>query len=914
MKLRKIAQALALGFLLVGSLLISQPAPSPSLPAGVQMVTSVEGITEYSLPNGLHVLLFPDTSKSTITVNLTYKVGSRQESYGETGMAHLLEHMLFKGTPKHANIPKELNDRGAQFNATTDLDRTNFFETLPASEDNLKFMLSLESDRMINSNVCRKDLDSEMTVVRNEFERGENSPNVVLYQRMVETAYIAHAYGRPVIGYRSDIEDVPIERLQAFYHKYYQPDDAVLTVAGQINPLITLQGIVDTFGLIPRPNRQLTSPYTLEPEQDGARSVTVNRVGDIQIVGSMYHIPASSDPDYAALEVLLSILGNVPSGRLYKALVEGEKASSVNADLFLSHDPGLLYATASLNKNRNAEQVASILQTTMEMFVKAPPTKEEVDRARTSLLADRERTVNDSSRLGFDLSEWIGCGDWRLFFLDRDRIRAVTPADVERVAAKYLIASNRTAGVFEPAVQPPVRAQIPAPGDLEVMLGNYRGEEAIAQGEAFDPSPANIDKRTVRIDETSGLKMAFLEKKTRGNLVFADLVFHYGSSATLPHSAVQGQLMAAMLQRGTDKHTRQQIQDELDRLKATLVVYSSDAGVLRIRLQTTHDNLVPAIDLVSEILRLPAFPPEELESLKRQAITESESKRHDPNAVAGEVLGRLTSPYPPNSPRYIETVDERESSIKATTVQSLKALYEQISGNNADIAIVGDFESAAIKAQCERLFGGWKSSTQFARVPQEDFVVDGQRQVIEIPDKANAVYLSQINLKIRDTDPDFPALLMASEMMGGGMLHSRLADRIRQKDGLSYAVSMQFYAGALDSVGSIVNFAIFAPQNLSRIEDDFRDEFAKAAATGFTVDELNASRQGWLHRREVSRGRDAAVAGTLSSYLFLDRTFAYDAGLEAAIAKVTPEQATAAVRKYMQLSKFVIVTAGSFNK
>jgi zinc protease len=914
MKLFKVVLLSTLGLIMVAPLVNAQQVPPPSLPTGVIMVTSVEGITEYSLPNGLHVLLFPDGSKSTITVNVTYTVGSRQESYGETGMAHLLEHMLFKGTPTHSHIPKELNDHGAQFNASTAYDRTNYFETLPASEDNLKLMLGLESDRMINSTVSRKDLDSEMTVVRNEFERGENSPGNVLFQRMAETAYIAHAYGRPVIGFRSDIEDVPIEMLQAFYHKYYQPDDAVLTVAGQIDPMITLLHIVDTFGAIPRPTRLLASPYTLEPEQDGDRSATVTRVGDIQIVGSMYHIPASSDQDYPPLEVLTSILANAPSGRLYKALVESGKASSVNADLFLSHDPGLLYAMANLNKSGNAQDTASILQATMETFAKAPPTKEEVDRARISLLTDRERTLNDSSRLGFDLSEWIGCGDWRLFFLDRDRIRAVTTADVERVAAKYLISSNRTAGVFEPATQPPVRAQVPPLGNLEAMLLNYKGQKAIAQGEAFDPIPANLDKRTVRIDTKSGLKIALLELKTRGGLVYANFVFHYGSPTSLPHSAVPAQLMAAMLQRGTDKHTRQQIQDELDHLKATLSISSSDVGSLRVQLQTTHENLKAAVELVSELLQQAAFPPEELEPLKRQALTQSESQRHDPNAVAGKVLGRLTSPYPSDSPRYIETLDEREDSIKSTTVDSLKALHSQLNANNADMAFVGDFDSTAVQTEVEGLFGSWKSSTPFARVPQEEFSVVGQHQVIEIPDKANAVYLSQINLKIRDTDPDYPALLMAAEMMGGGTLHSRLADRIRQKDGLSYAVSLQLYAAPLDSVGSVVNFAIFAPQNLSRIEEDFREEFAKAAATGFTADELNASRQGWLRRREVSRGQNADVAGVLSNYLFLDRTFAYDAGLETAVDKVTLEQATAALKEYMDPAKFVVVTAGSFNK
>src|SRR5262245_47748992 len=195
---------------------VAAQAPAAPLPAGVQRVTSVEGITEYALPNGLRVLLFPDQSKSTITVNVTYLVGSKHENYGETGMAHLLEHLLFKGSTKHTDIPKELQDHGSRPNGTTSYERTNYFETFSASDVNLEWALDLESDRMVNSFVAKKDLDSEMTVVRNEFEAGENNPLGVLYQRVLSTAYPWHNYGKSTIGSRADIENVPIDRLQAF--------------------------------------------------------------------------------------------------------------------------------------------------------------------------------------------------------------------------------------------------------------------------------------------------------------------------------------------------------------------------------------------------------------------------------------------------------------------------------------------------------------------------------------------------------------------------------------------------------------------------------------------------------------------------------------------------------------------------
>ena len=259
-------------------LLLAVPA------AAQQRIASVEGITEYRLANGLRVLLFPDQSKPTVTVNITYLVGSAQEGYGETGMAHLLEHLQFKGSKGHTNIPQELTERGARTNATTWLDRTNFFETLQATDANLQWALGLEADRMVNSFIARKDLDSEMTVVRNEFERGENDPSSVLEERVLSTAFLWHNYGHSTIGARSDIENVPIDRLQAFYRRFYQPDNAVLLVAGRFDEPKTLATIQSLFGAIAKPDRELPKVYTQEPTQDGERIVRLRRVGDSKVV------------------------------------------------------------------------------------------------------------------------------------------------------------------------------------------------------------------------------------------------------------------------------------------------------------------------------------------------------------------------------------------------------------------------------------------------------------------------------------------------------------------------------------------------------------------------------------------------------------------------------------------------------
>ncbi|HMF58283.1 MAG TPA: pitrilysin family protein, partial [Pyrinomonadaceae bacterium] len=495
-------------------------AAATALPQGVERVTSVEGITEYRLQNGLRVLLFPDMTKPTTTVNITYMVGSRNENYGETGMAHLLEHMMFKGTPNHKNVPQELSAHGARPNGTTWLDRTNYYETFQASDENLSWALDLEADRMINSYVARRDLDSEMTVVRNEFESGENNPVRILIERMMSTAFLWHNYGHSTIGARSDIENVPIERLQAFYHNYYQPDNAILLVAGKFDESKTLAFIQKYFGAIPRPTRVIQKTYTSEPTQDGEREVTLRRVGDVQVAGVVYHVPAGSHPDFAAIDVLNHILTTDTTGRLYKALVETHKATGVFGLNFQQREPGTAIFGAVVRQDAPLDAARDALIQTIESFSTTPPTREEVERARTSLLKNVDLTLNNSENVGLELSEWMAMGDWRLFFIHRDRIRKVTPEDVQRVASQYFKPSNRTLGLFVPT-QRPDRAEIPPMPDVNAMVSSYHGDAAVAAGEAFDPSPVNIESRTVRSSAPNGMKIALLSKKTRGQTVIA---------------------------------------------------------------------------------------------------------------------------------------------------------------------------------------------------------------------------------------------------------------------------------------------------------------------------------------------------------------------------------------------------------
>ena len=391
-------------------------AASPSGVKGITKITTVEGIAEYRVDsNGFRVLLFPDATKPTITVNMTYLVGSRMENYGETGMAHLLEHMMFKGTPKHPHIDQEYNQRGARFNGSTAMDRTNYYEITRASDDNLAWALEMESDRMVHSFIARKDLDSEMTVVRNEYEMGENSPFSVLMKRLQSVMYDWHSYGRATIGNRSDIENVPIERLQAFYHLYYQPDNAVLMVAGKFDEKKALALVAKYFGPIPKPRRALPKFWTVEPTQDGDRiDFTVRRKGDIQIVMVGYHVPSNLHEESDPLGFASSILGSMPTGRLHKALVEKGLASQVFSIPIMGVDPGILIFGAVVKKGEQLDPVQKELTRVVETFADEPPTPEEIERTRQLYANQAEKTLDNMESIGVEMSEYIALGDWRL--------------------------------------------------------------------------------------------------------------------------------------------------------------------------------------------------------------------------------------------------------------------------------------------------------------------------------------------------------------------------------------------------------------------------------------------------------------------------------------------------------------------
>jgi len=899
----------------LGALLAAQV-----LPRGVQKGATLAGITEYTFPNGLHALLLPDSGSSTITVNVTYLVGSRHEGYGETGMAHLLEHMNFIRSTHDREIKKELEDHGARWNGTTDYDRTNYFETVNASDDNLRWALGLEAERMVNMRMEKPLLDTEMTVVRNEFERGENNVQSVLEERVMSTAYLWHNYGKSTIGSRADIERVPIDRLAAFYRKYYQPDNAFITIAGQIDAAKTLQVIAATLGAIPKPTRVLDATYTTEPPQDGERTVELRRVGRGKNLIIAYHGPAMAHPDSAALEVMSGILaGRGGTGRFDKAIIEPKKALSVGMSFQELHDPGFAEIRASLDDTQSIDDVKKTILETVAALMREAPSRDEVDRAKTRILQGMDRTFANSQQLAMQINETIASGDWRLLFTNYEEIRRVTPEDVTRVAKAYFKDSNRTVGVFIPDAAPE-RTAVPEAPPIDALLKAYTPEIHVNVGDAIDPSPAALERRIQRAT-AGGIRLAMMSKGTRGDRVQASLTLRFGDEHNLAGKAAAAQMADALLMRGTKTKSRQQIQDEMQRLNATINVGGGGGrggggratGSVGATISTTAENVIPALRLAVEILKEPAFPAADFEQIRQQQIAQIERGRTEPGTLVSQLLQSHLSDYPRSDVRHVRTIDEEIADLKAVTLDDVKNFHRDFFGaSHGELVAVGKFDPIELQKAANDLLAPWKSSSPYARIFNTYAPVSPINTKIETPDKENAQFSAGLRVRMNDSDPEYPAMVLANYMFGGGGLTSRFPDRVRNREGLSYSVGTNFTAPVEGDAAAFSASAIANPGNTPKVEASFVDELTRTLRDGFTQQELARAKAAIRDERIGGRSSDGGVLSLLAAREPYGRTLMWDEQMDAKLQALTLDQVNVAFRRYVSAAQVSIVKGGDF--
>ena len=901
-------------FLAVCAVLPVQAQETIALPHGVTRVQMVEGIAQYRLANGLKVLLAPDLSDDRVTVNLTYLVGSRHEGYGEAGMAHLLEHLLFKGTPTTPDPKVEFRKRGFTFNGSTTADRTNYFATFVASQESLDWYLGWQADAMLNSFIAKKDLDSEMPVVRSEFEIAGNNPFAALSQRVTAAAYAWHNYGKPTIGNQSDIEHVDILKLQAFYKRYYRPDNAVLLVAGKFDLAPTLASVQKTLGALNRPLAPIPQTYTLEPMQDGEHSVVVRRPASSQVLLTLYHAPAGLHPDNIALAVLVTALGDVPSGRLHKALVETKLAQSVFADTDRQREASSIVFGTVFGPDDDPALRQKLLLGIVENLAIEPLRQDEFDRAKTKLEKDLELEFANAAAVANEALDSDVLGDWRAVFVDRDRLKTVTLDDVNRVARTYLLPDNRTLGHLIPT-KTPVRAPELKRPDVAAYLQGYPLHEKGLESTAFDFSPRSLQDKVALATTGAGIKIAELSKPVRGDLASMTIALKFGTVESLHKQAAVAALAGQMLDKGTSTMTRQQIHDEQVRLGADLSMQFGQSGGT-VSLTVKKENLKPALDLITHLLRQSNFPEKEFEEIRAAEIKRIEGQVKDKSAQANNAWRRYGNPYPKGDPRYRHTLEEWLQEIKSVGRDQAFAFYQRFYGaQNAQITLLGQIDVKAYQQELALALDGWKAPEAWQRIAQPLVERPPARLIYDTPDKTNVSLLAQHSLPLRSGqyDPEDFSMALATRIFGGGP-GSRLWVRLRESGGLSYNAGASYGASRYEANASISLSAEVAPGNVSKVEAALKEELVRSLQDGFTPDEVESFKHEFLADRLRRRSGDDWAMGFMADQMeFNEAADAYEKN-DALIESLTAAQVNAAWRKYVKPEKLVWAVFGDQSK
>ncbi len=895
--------------LLIPALALAMAVPAfsaeekPAQIPGVAFVRTAGPISEYRLEsNGLRILLVPEKSAPVVTFMVTYHVGSRNEVTGTTGATHLLEHLMFKGTEKFdrskgTGFDQVLERAGAETNATTWLDRTNYFATVPANA--LPLLVEAEADRMRNLALREDDRRPEMVVVRNEFERGENEPRNALDKELWSAAFQAHPYHHDTIGWRSDIEKVPIAKLREFYDTFYWPDNATATVIGDFDPAAALAEIKKHYGAIPKAPHPIPQIYTEEPEQTGPRRVVVKRGGELGVVAIAHKIPAATHADWPAVQVFSAILAHGKTSRCYRALTDKNLTTEVASQLSFNHDPSLHITTAELTPGTKHEVAERALTAEIERMKKDGVTAAEVQTAIAKLLAERAYARDGSFAQAEQINEAIAVGDWTLYVSLEEKFKAVTEAEVKRVANAYFVERHSVTGWFIPSSEPG------GPAEKKQADEKPKLKEVVpakAPGQALPPPTATNYASSVVREKIAGVELLLCRTGVKDAVTLHASIAAGETAAANPALA---HLTAAMIERGTTKHDQFAIADMLE--KAGVVIEPKVNGdTLELGIKLLRKDIPLVVSLLAEQLRMPAFSATEFAKAKKQLVAEAQQTLEDTDAQAAIAFSQAV--FPPGHPSRRAGIAELIAAVEKTKVAEVRAFHAANYGpDGLRIAAAGDLDPAAFKSEVAKAFAGWKGG--HAPKPADAPATASTEKTVELPDKSSvSVIIGQSN-GLRATDPDWIALNIGTGILGRGFT-SRLVGNVRDREGLTYGIGATL-AGDSFRTGSWYTKATFAPALLERGIESTRREIQSWWEKGITAGELE-------YRKSAAAGQ-FTVALETSHGLAEQLLRCAERGLEISwldefpgkVRALTIEQVNAAVKKHLDPAKMATVKAGT---
>jgi len=880
--------------------------------SGFTKVREAGGIEEFLYTkNGLKVLLMQDHSAPVVTFQVTYRVGSANEVPGVTGATHLLEHLLFKGSPKFnkkdgTSVTMLLQNIGAQMNATTWNDRTNYYETIPS--EHLELAIEIEADRMRNAYLHQADKEAEMTVVRNEFERGENSPFQLLNKEIWASAYIAHPYHHSTIGWRSDVENMPNEKLKDFYNTYYWPDNATVSVIGDFQKEATLALIDQYFGVILKAPHPFPQPTTEEPRQYGPRRVVVKKPGQMNIVNIGFKTPGVLHEDYPALSILNGILSSGKLSRLSRAIEDTGKGVNAGSNLSYFKLAGMLivYGIPTPGKLSN-EEMETLLLAELERIKNEGASEEEIKRTLKKFSVSTLLGRDGTGAIASDLNEAIAIGDWTEYVHGLERLKKISPADVQRVAQKYLVEDQSTTGYF--------LAQKPGGSQKPQTAGSPN--RFVAEGPYYYRQPKNHrsdghsinDTKRIQRQTINGLDLVTVKTGAKGFVKFAGDV-NAGTYLSKDNPLI-AELVMGMLDKGTTQHSKLEIAGQLESLGASIRFSNSNIpSKISFSGQCLVEDLDAVLSLLVEQLRYPAFNEKEFEVLKSQNKGNIQFSMDDPNTNAQIQMNQMI--YPEGHPNYALSLTEALAFIDQVTLEDLKAFHQKYYGpNGIQLVIVGDVEAQSAQNKIKETLGDWKGGMKDVKIQEKSQKRENQSAILTFEQKPSATLLLAIPTGLNKTHPDYLPLSLGNFALGGGF-SGRLMQTVRDEEGLTYQIGST-HSGDILTGGHWMLSASFNPTLLEKGYHSTMKQIKNWVEEGITQEELASKKSNLVGSFEVNLSSAAGMAGTILYLLNTNRSPEYIYEYSEKLNAVTLDQVNAVIKKYIDPEKMVVIRAGSID-
>lgn len=896
------------GLLALLSALTVPVAPTFALSSSAVTTTqTIAGpIQEFVLANGLKVILKENHAAPVVTWVVTYKVGSRNEAVGWTGSTHLLEHMMFKGT-KHlgkGQISQLLQRNGANFNASTGTDRTNYFETY--ASDKLEMGIRLEADRMRNSLILDSERQSEMTVVRNEMERDETDPDWNLYEAVTTHAYQSHPYHHPVIGWRSDVENVPTARLHSFYDTYYYPNNAVATLVGDFKTPEAIRLIEKYFGPL-KGNPHIPPMYTTEEPQGGLIRFVMHRRGETNLVQAAWHVPNAQSKDIAPLKVLETLLGTGETSRLNQALVEKQLATSAWADCGIQHDPSLFRIGLTVRPGLKHEVIEKAAMAEIERLKTDPVSDQELQKAKNQAEAATIFQNDGTSGLATSLGEYEAtAGRWQRAFELLDEMKRVTPSDLERVAKTYFTQDNETVGYY-----------VATPDGPLFTHKNAGKGKAIASAKVETLPLLDFEKRPVQAHAltkperrvlSNGMTVLILPNKNNPSVAIDGFVRAGGVQDPKDKRGLAS-LTADMLSQGTTRHNKLAIASDLEYVGAS-VEFSAGTETTGITGAALSKDLDRTLGVLSEELQSPAFPASELEKAKTERIAQIKQAEDLPDTRAERAFNHEV--FPPEHPYYDLDPTDQIKALSHITVDDLKAFHAAHYGPNAVVlTVVGDVDPDHVVQQLEHAFARWPAVTLSPIAIPDVTPGKGAKAVVPMMDQSNVAIVYGNPTTLHRMDPDYYASKIANYVIGGSPLSARLGVKLRDEMGLTYDArsTLNPSFGASPWTATVtVNAA-----NVSTALGALKGVLDRFVRDGVSADELAKAKSAFIGSSAVSLSTNEGMASSLAG---IER---YGLGLDfwsrypQLIQGVTLDEVNRAARKLIQPNAADLAIAGPYN-